>query len=54
MLSFSSGAVIVIGSYSLFKCLRKRSKSVAKMAKLGGKALKRSKSTGKPSQVHPL
>ena len=53
LLTFSSGLVILIGSYSFLKCLRKRAKSAAK---LGGKAREwRLKSKRKKLvQVHPL
>ena len=52
LLTFSSGLVILIGSYSFLKCLRKRAKSAAK---LGGKAREwRSKSKrNKLVKVHP-
>ena len=61
MLSLSSSIIIVIGSYSLVKCLRKKAKTAAKMAKKLGKS-KSSNSEGPPSrtltnkktQVHPL
>ena len=53
LLTFSSGLVILIGSYSFLKCLRKRAKSAAK---LRGKAREwRLKSKRKKLvQVHPL
>ena len=53
LLTFSSGLVILIGSYSFLKCLRKRAKSAAK---IGGKAREwRLKSKRKKLvQVHPL
>ena len=53
LLTFSSGLVIFIGSYSFLKCLRKRAKSAAK---LGSKAREwRLKSKrNKLAQVHPL
>ena len=63
MLSVSSSIIIVIGSYSLVKCLRKKAKTAAKMAI----KMRKSKSNdgtpvGAPSpsantkktQVHPL
>ena len=56
LLTVSNGAVIIIGSYSLIKCLRKRSKQASK---LGGKMLRRKsksdspKSKSKKAQVHP-
>ena len=53
LLTFSSALVILIGSYSFLKCLRKRAKSAAK---IGGKAREwRLKSKRKKLvQVHPL
>ena len=50
MLSMSSSIIIVIGSYSLVKCLRKKAKTAAKMAK---KFKSKSKSNDSASEAPP-
>ena len=52
LLSASNAIVILIGSYSFFKCLQKRGKTVAKMA---GKLKRKGKKTPpSSSKVHPV
>ena len=50
LLSVSSGSIIVVGSYQLVKCIRKKAKTAAKMSKKVGGLSKPKKKT----QVHPL
>ena len=52
LLTLTSGVVVVIGSYQMVKCLRKRAKQAAK---LGAKARQWShKSKSKHARVHPV